>query len=62
MTDCKRTFIDTAPFIYLIEKSENNPHYYKDLYPLNKEQYRIVKKHYIETGDVAEDFNHKGYE
>ena len=28
MIECKRAFIDTAPFIYLIEKSENNPQYY----------------------------------
>lgn len=30
--------------------------YYQNLYPLNQEQYRIVKKHYNETGDDSEDF------
>ena len=28
MTDYKKAFIDTAPFIYFIEKNENNPQYY----------------------------------
>ena len=28
MTDYKKAFVDTAPFIYSIEKDENNPQYY----------------------------------
>lgn len=28
MTEYKRVFIDTAPFIYLIEKNEDNPQFY----------------------------------
>ena len=28
MTDYKKVFVDTAPFIYFIEKNENNPQYY----------------------------------
>ena len=28
MTGCKKVFIDTAPFIYLIEKNEVNPQYF----------------------------------
>ncbi len=28
MTGCKRVFVDTAPFIYFIEKNENNPQYF----------------------------------
>lgn len=28
MTDFKKVFIDTAPFIYFIEKNEDNPQYY----------------------------------
>lgn len=28
MTDCKKAFVDTAPFIYLIEKNEQNPQYF----------------------------------
>lgn len=27
MIDCKKVFVDTAPFIYYIEKDENNPLY-----------------------------------
>lgn len=30
--------------------------YYRNLYPLNQEQYRIVKKHFRETGDDSELF------
>lgn len=29
MTDFKKVFIDTAPFIYFIEKDINNPQYYE---------------------------------
>lgn len=36
-----------------MDKDDN---YYKHLYPLNKEQYRIVKAHYTETGDDSEEF------
>lgn len=28
MTDYKKVFVDTAPFIYFIEKNVNNPQYY----------------------------------
>ncbi len=28
MTDYKKVFVDTAPFIYFIEKDSNNPQYY----------------------------------
>lgn len=30
--------------------------YYKNLYPLNQEQYRIVRKNFNETGDDSEEF------
>lgn len=30
--------------------------YYQNLYPLNMEQYRIVKQNYIKTGDDSEEF------
>ena len=39
--------------LWLMNKDDN---YYKHLYPLNKEQYRIVKAHYMETGDDSEEF------
>ena len=35
------------------DKQDN---YYRNLYPLNQEQYRIVKKHFNETGDDSEQF------
>ena len=28
MTDYNKVFVDTAPFIYFIEKNANNPQYY----------------------------------
>lgn len=28
MTGCKNIFVDTAPFIYFIEKNEDNPRYF----------------------------------
>ncbi len=31
MTEYNRVFVDTAPFIYYIEKDENNPHYFEKL-------------------------------
>lgn len=30
--------------------------YYKNLYPLNREQYRIIRKNFKETGDDSEEF------
>lgn len=30
--------------------------YYRNLYPLNQEQYRVVKKYFKETGDDSEEF------
>ena len=35
------------------DKEDN---YYKNLYPLNKEQYRIVKAHFMNTGKDSEEF------
>lgn len=31
MIDCKKVFVDTAPFIYYIEKDENNPLYFEKI-------------------------------
>lgn len=31
MTDYKKIFIDTAPFIYFIEKNQNNPQYFEKM-------------------------------
>ena len=29
MIDFKKAFVDTAPFIYFIERDDNNPQYYE---------------------------------
>lgn len=36
MTDYKKVFIDTSPFIYFIEKNEHNPQYYDKIKKLVK--------------------------
>lgn len=46
MTDCKKVFIDTAPFIYYIEKNEDNPQYFEK-----------VKHFFAECYDKNKDFN-----
>lgn len=45
MTDCKKVFIDTAPFIYYIEKNEDNPQYFEK-----------VKHFFAECYDKNKDF------
>lgn len=48
---------DKANNIYIWHSGfDKEDYYYKNLYPLNQEQYRIVKKHYNETGDDSEEF------
>lgn len=49
MTESKKVFIDTAPFIYFIEKNDNNPQYFdkvkrffKDCYNKNVTLYTSV--------------------
>ena len=39
MTDYKSVFIDTAPFIYYIEKNEDNPQYFEKVKSFLKECY-----------------------
>lgn len=47
---------DKANNIYIWHKGYNKQdNYYKNLYPLNKEQYRIIRKKYKETGDDSEE-------
>lgn len=54
------TFIvneDKANNIFIWHKEYDKKNcYYKNLYPLNQAQYRIVKNHYIQTGDDSEEF------
>jgi len=35
---------------------DKDDYYYRNLYPLNQEQYRIIKNHYNKTGDDSEEF------
>lgn len=44
MTDYKKVFIDTAPFIYFIEKDSNNPQYYEKIKTFLKDGYNSDKK------------------
>ena len=39
MTDYKKVFVDTAPFIYFIEKDDNNPQYYEKVKKFLKDGY-----------------------
>lgn len=48
---------DKANNIYIWHSGyDKQDNYYRNLYPLNQEQYRIVKKHYNKTGDDSEEF------
>ena len=44
MTDYKKVFVDTAPFIYFIEKDDNNPQYYEKVKKFLKDGYDNDKK------------------
>ena len=47
---------DKANDVYIWHKGhDKQDNYYKNLYPLNQEQYRVVKKNYKETGDDSEE-------
>ena len=43
--------------VYIWHKGgDKNDNYYKHLYPLNQDQYRIVRSHFKKTGDDSEEF------
>lgn len=44
MIDYKKAFVDTAPFIYFIEKDENNPQYYDKVKKFFSNGYEADKK------------------
>ena len=54
------TFIvneDKANNIYVCHSGNDKEDcYYKNLYPLNQEQFRIVRNHFLKTGDDSEEF------
>lgn len=43
MIDFKKVFVDTAPFIYFIEKDDNNPQYYEKVKKFLKDGYEDDK-------------------
>lgn len=48
---------DKANNVYIWHSGfDKQDHYYRNLYPLNQEQYRIVKNHFNKTGDDSEGF------
>lgn len=48
---------DKANNVYIWHSGfDKQDHYYRNLYPLNQEQYRIVKNHFNSTGDDSEKF------
>lgn len=48
---------DKANNIYIWHSGHDKEnYYYRNLYPLNKEQYRAVKNHFNRTGDDSEEF------
>lgn len=44
MIDFKKAFVDTAPFIYFIEKDSNNPQYYEKVKDFFRDGYDNDKK------------------
>lgn len=56
MTDFKKVFIDTAPFIYFIEKDGNNPHYYEKVRNFFEYGYNNDKKFVSSVITVEEYF------
>lgn len=48
---------DKANNVYIWHSGfDKQDHYYRNLYPLNQEQYRVVKNHFNKTGDNSEEF------
>lgn len=56
MTDYNRVFLDTAPFIYFIEKDSNNPQYFDNMKQFFEEGYRENKEFLTSVITMAEYF------
>ncbi len=56
MTDFKKAFVDTAPFIYFIEKDSNHPHYYEKVKDFFEYGYNNDKKFVSSVITVEEYF------
>lgn len=46
MIDYEKVFVDTAPFIYFIEKDCNNPQYFEKVKAFLKTGMRMIKNLY----------------
>lgn len=56
MTDYNKVFLDTAPFIYFIEKDSNNPQYFDNMKQFFEEGYRENKEFLTSVITMAEYF------
>lgn len=56
MTDYNKVFLDTAPFIYFIEKDSNNPQYFDNMKRFLEEGYRENKEFLTSVITMAEYF------
>ncbi len=56
MTDYKKVFVDTAPFIYFIEKDDDNPQYHEKVKSFFKNGYDSGKKFVSSVITVEEYF------
>lgn len=56
MTDYNKVFLDTAPFIYFIEKDSNNPQYFNNIKQFFEEGYRENKEFLTSVITMAEYF------
>lgn len=56
MTDYNKVFLDTAPFIYFIEKDSNNPQYFDNMKQFLEEGYRENKEFLTSVITMAEYF------
>lgn len=56
MTDYKKAFVDTAPFIYFIEKDDNNPEYHEKVKDFFRNGYNDDRKFISSVITVEEYF------
>lgn len=49
MTDYKKVFLDTAPFIYYIEKNDNNPQNFEKVKKFLMQGYHDDISHYLSS-------------
>ena len=59
MIDFKKVFVDTAPFIYFIEKDSNNPQYYERVKKFFENGYNKDKK-FVSSVITIEEYSRGG--